>query len=280
MPIRVSGYLAAVDRRAFLRRGGVGAAGAALAAGTGVGGVLYEKARTTREQEAADFGGLGRGAARLVWSVPTDQKVACLSFDDGPHPSFTPRVLDQLARHGIHATFFLVGTEVERHPDLVHRILDEGHEIGNHSYSHPHMAHLDAEAARREVRDGSAAIEEVAGFRPRWFRSPRGMLTGPIVQAAAQLHQDIAMWSAVTHLGAMDEPTKEITDHLLLRLTPGTIYDLHDGTSGREGDEHLVARRSQELPAYPSFISKGLDRGYRFVTLTELVAHAHGGPLA
>ena len=203
-------YVSAVERRAFIGRGTVGLAGAVLAGGAAVGGERYEHTKDRQAQEPAVYGGDGRGAAQLVWSIPTGAKAVALTFDDGPHPELTPRILTILREHHVKATFFLIGTEVERHPDLVRRLIDEGHEIGNHTWSHPAMAHLSGPAARAEVMRGSEVIERVSGVHPSWFRSPRGMLTGPILRAAADLDQDVAMWSAVTSLGALTEPAADI----------------------------------------------------------------------
>lgn len=242
------------------------------AAGGGVGGTLLERSHATDLLEELDRGHLGHGSARVLWSVATDRKVAALTFDDGPHPRLTPRVLDMLRDHHVTATFFIIGSAAERHPDLLHRAIDEGHEIGNHTWSHPHMAYLGSAAAREEVLRGGQALERLTGKQARWFRSPRGMLTGTIVQAATDLHQDVAMWTT----GAPGDPLKlstaQITDRLLEALRPGTIYDLHDGTSGRQHDHTFERIRDAELPAYPAFLEQAAARGFTFLRLSDLVA--------
>ena len=266
-----------MDRREFLRGGAVaGVAGVVVGAG-GVGGSLREKARSTRIHERADFGGTSHGSATVVWSVPTEEDVVAVTFDDGPHPRLTPRVLDMLADHDVRATFFLIGSAAERHPSLVRRILDEGHEVGNHSWSHPHMAYLGPDEARDEVLRGGESLARLIGHQPRWFRPPRGILSGSILRAAKDIHQEVAMWSARPPVGSLDQPTRQITDHLLSALRPGTIYGLHDGTSGREHEEDMERRRERELPACAQLLAGLIERGYTLRTLSDL---AGGSALA
>lgn len=264
---------ARMQRRAFLRRGlGFSVAGLGVGVvGIGVGGAQLATARSARSLEPAHYGSTGRGAAQVVWSVPTDERAVALTFDDGPHPRLTPRVLDVLAEHQARATFFLIGEAAERHPSLVRRLLDEGHEVGNHSWSHAPMAHVGADAAREEVLRGAAALARLTGEQARWFRSPRGMLNGPILRAAADVEQDVAMWSARAPKASPEPSTRQVTDHLLGALDPGTIYCLHDGTSGREAEERLEGRRDKELAALPGFLAGAIERRFGFLTLSELV---------
>lgn len=126
---------------------------------------------------------------------PVDSPEVFLTFDDGPDPEWTPRVLDVLARAQARATFFLVGRSVRAHPVLARRILDAGHEIGNHTLTHAHPWMISAEAGRREVRDGAAAIEEATGRRCAWFRPPHGRLRRCMVEQAADHGQTVVLWS-------------------------------------------------------------------------------------
>ena len=117
-----------------------------------------------------------------MWSVATDEPAVALTFDDGPNAAFTPRVLDRLAAAGGRATFFVVGVQVEQERPLVRRLLAEGHELGNHTWAHESPAVLTAEQTRHEIERGTEAIKRVAGQPPRWYRPPRGMVTGSAVQ--------------------------------------------------------------------------------------------------
>ncbi|MBM3662325.1 MAG: polysaccharide deacetylase family protein [Actinobacteria bacterium] len=108
------------------------------------------------------------------WSVPTRNPRYSLTFDDGPDPLFTPRVLDALREAGARATFFMMGTMLERHPDLGRRVVDEGHEVGNHTWSHENLAFLDEVDIRSQLERAHAASTDTLGVTPRWFRPPGG----------------------------------------------------------------------------------------------------------
>lgn len=242
-----------------------------------MGGSQRERVQSARRREPAHYGGTGQGAAKVVWSVGTAEDAVALTFDDGPHPRLTPRVLDVLADHDVRATFFLIGTAAERRPALVRRLLDDGHEVGNHSWSHASIALLDGDEAREEVLRGSDSLARLTGQQPRWFRPPRGMLTGSILRSAADLEQDVALWSVRTPRGSNWSSPGDVTEHLLGALQPGSIYCLHDGTSGREHEAELERRRETELAALPDFLARATDRGFAFLTLSELVDGA--GPV-
>ena len=126
-----------MQRRAFLRFLGVGGGIAVVSAGAGgtaVGAVDYIDDTHGREDGA--FGGVGSGQQRVVWSVATHEPVVALTFDDGPNPRYTERVLSVLAAHEVKASFFMIGRLVRQYPDLVQAVRAGGHEIGNHSWSH------------------------------------------------------------------------------------------------------------------------------------------------
>ncbi|MGQ0832398.1 MAG: polysaccharide deacetylase family protein [Microthrixaceae bacterium] len=261
-----------MQRRAFLRRGvGIGLGGLGVGViGGGMGGSKREHLQSVSQRESAQYGRTGRGAAQVVWSVATDEHAVALTFDDGPHPRLTPRVLDVLADHDVRATFFLIGTAALRHPALVRRLLDDGHEVGNHSWSHASIALLDGDEAREEVLRGSDSLARLTGQRPEWFRPPRGMLTGSILRATADLEQDVALWSVRTPPGSNRSSPRDVTEHLLGALRPGSIYCLHDGTSGREHEAELERRRETELAALPDFLARATEQRYSFRTLTDL----------
>lgn len=243
------------------------------------GGAKIKEARDRRSTESAERDGRGRGATRVVWSFDIVSRLASLTFDDGPNLRLTPPLLDVLAERNLKATFFLVAEAAERHRDIVERMKAEGHEIANHTWSHPRMSQLERTDAHAEVERGARALHAQTGTRPRWFRAPRGVLTGPIIHAANQSGHDIAMWSGNINPHLSLDPASGVTDRLVAQLQPGTIYDLHDGASGRENDTSLEEVRAKQLSRLPAFLDIAAERRYRFITLSDLASQeaARGG---
>jgi len=221
-----------------------------------------------------------RGMHHLVWSVATTEKAAALTFDDGPDPEFTPRVLEVLRRYGISATFNLLGFNALNHPAEVRAVVAAGHEIGNHTFTHQDLAQETPEGTLLQLRRGRQSILDVAGPQPlRWFRPPRGRLTGVAARYAAELGHDIVLWS--TTAGYTEEPAA-IRQYVRRHLHPGAIVALHDGI-GRGTflpsagfARELASRREVELKALPSVLEQSFEDGYRFVTVSELVTLDQG----
>ena len=126
---------------------------------------------------------------------PRNGAARYLTFDDGPNPEHTPRVLDLLAAHGAHASFFLIGEHAERHPALVERILAEGHTIGNHSYTHPVFAKQTWERQLDEIERTDRLLERFDGRARHGFRPPRGSFSLPLLLHFARCRRGIAYWS-------------------------------------------------------------------------------------
>jgi len=188
-----------------------------------------------------------------IWSVPTKEKVLFLTFDDGPFPGITDFVLDQLRIFGAKGTFFCVGEQVERHPALYRRILDEGHSTGNHTYSH-----LDGwrTANRRYYND----IEQARGLiRSRLFRPPHGHITPlqarRLTRGAAPLQ--VVQWSILS--GDFDPATdaEQCYDNVARHAAPGAIVVFHDNES--------AARNLRSV--LPRVLSTFSAEGYRFERL-------------
>jgi peptidoglycan/xylan/chitin deacetylase (PgdA/CDA1 family) len=118
-----------------------------------------------------------------------------LTFDDGPHPEHTPVLLDLLAAHGAKATFFLIGREAERYPEVVERIVREGHMLGNHSWSHPQFDQLDLAAQREEIERADRLLSRFDGMARHDFRPPRGVMPRPMVLDCVRCRRRIAYWS-------------------------------------------------------------------------------------
>ena len=163
----------------------------------------------------------------LLVRGPLDGQV-CLTFDDGPHPEHTPRLLDVLGRLELRATFFVVGAQVARHPELVRRIVHEGHLLGGHSYTHGPPATTSALELGREVRRSAELLAEVVGRRPTHFRPPHGKLTGAKLLALWSERQSIVLWNADPKDFACRDPG-EVAEYFAARpLRGGDLVLLHD----------------------------------------------------
>jgi peptidoglycan/xylan/chitin deacetylase (PgdA/CDA1 family) len=151
-----------------------------------------------------------------------------LTFDDGPHPDWTPRVLDVLARADVRATFFVIGRLAQHSPALLREIRTAGHVIGNHGYSHRHPWTLTRARARSEVRAALDTIAQALGERPQWFRPPHGRLGAYLVEAAREEGQRVALWS-VSAVDWGPLATSERIQARLGALRAGDIVLMHDG---------------------------------------------------
>ncbi|MFC7336625.1 polysaccharide deacetylase family protein [Haloferula chungangensis] len=160
-----------------------------------------------------------------------DQRQALLTIDDGPDPEDTPVILDLLDKHGVKAVFFVIGDKVRRFPELAKEIVARGHELGNHTMTHPQHSMWSAGPVRmrREIEECSRVIEEMSGQRPRWFRAPvghRNYFTHPI---AAELGMEVVVWSR-RGFDTLDREVEGIVDDLTRNLRYGEILLLHEST--------------------------------------------------
>jgi len=263
-----------VNRRRFLHALALGAAPAVLSTGLGTAVVRAEEDPRGLETEA--LSGPGLGVQHIVWSgptVPADGIDVAFTFDDGPDPELTPRLLDLLKQRDIRATFLVIGERASERPDLLRRAIDDGHEIGNHTWSHHTLAQLSKAEIERELTRTAEVISQPV----RWFRPPNGVITGAGAQVAAAHHYDILMWSCSGSSHALATPP-QVAAHIEHHLEHGSVIDLHDGL-GRAGFSRWRAtvdamrrRRAMELAALPEILARAKERGVRFVTMSELDA--------
>jgi len=270
----------AVERRRFLALLGIAGTGGAAATitsrssgGGGAAAPADAPDEVLREQPQLPE----RGTHRVIWAVETDEPMASLTFDDGPDPEFTPRILEVLDRYDVRATFFMMGWNATRHPSLAREVVAAGHEIGNHTWSHENLLYATPEDTVEQMTRGAAALEDVTGQRPPWFRPPRGQLSGITIRQAAILGTDTVIWS-LERGAPTSAPATEVRRHLGEHLGIGDIVDLHDGLGrgtfnpGRAFTEELRRRREVEIEALPGVIEDALGRGLRFGTVSDLVA--------
>jgi peptidoglycan/xylan/chitin deacetylase (PgdA/CDA1 family) len=205
------------------------------------------------------------GAGRCVESGPhtEDDPVVALTFDDGPNPPYTGRVLDVLERYGVPATFFCVGLHASAHTEELARMAEAGHGLGNHTWSHPFLPDLSVREFEVQLERTFDAIEDGAGVRPApLFRPPYGSRKAELLTWLGRAGgPTTVLWDVDTADWSMPGPAA-ITDAVLTQVRPGSIVLMHDGG----GD------RSQTAEALPAVVEGLLERGYRFATVPELLS--------
>ncbi|HEU5354951.1 MAG TPA: polysaccharide deacetylase family protein [Actinocrinis sp.] len=191
---------------------------------------------------------------------PRDSHAVALSFDDGPHPVFTNEILETLARYNARATFFPIGLSASGFGHLLAKAAAAGHEVGNHTWSHPYLPDLSTAGLREQIERTSDAVESATGARPSLARPPYGSLTGEVVDQWTGFEERIALWD-VDSADWARPGADAIASKVLGEIQPGSIVLMHD--SG--GD------RSQTVQALPTIIEGCLERGYNLATVPELL---------
>jgi len=197
---------------------------------------------------------------------PELQYVA-ITFDDGPHPEYTPKILDILAEQEVRATFFVVGRHVDAYPDIVERMVREGHEVASHTYNHANLLRASESLATREIVRTEEALERAIGERPKLFRPPRGLYNETVLEVAHGRGYTIALWS-LSSQDWLGTPPARMVRMLTRETAGGDVLLFHDS-----GDFFTAAGASrQNTVASLGPVIDGLrERGFRFATVTELM---------
>jgi peptidoglycan/xylan/chitin deacetylase (PgdA/CDA1 family) len=280
-------------RRQFLLAAGAGTAGLAVAGGAAALGLeAHDRAEAAevkagREADgaAALDGAHGRlGVRRVVWSTRPLGPYAAITFDDGPTPDYTPRILAALEKAGVHATFNVMGHNAVAHPGLIRDIVAAGHELANHTMTHQDLAQIPAAQIRDEIVRCKDAVEQLVQQPLVGFRPPRGELSGYAMAVAAELGYDVFMWSRTRGPGGMSTP-EIVARSIGTTVGPGDVIDLHDGI-GRgtfqptaQFARALAARREVEVRALPEALGRIADRGIVLTSATDLLARSAAEPL-
>jgi peptidoglycan-N-acetylglucosamine deacetylase len=194
----------------------------------------------------------------FTYRVRTKSPLVALSFDDGPHPVFTPQVLEILERHNAKATFFLIGERALRHPEIVARIRAAGHEVGNHYFTNGSILfHSDADFLSN-LEQTAKAIGITA--EPKFFRPPGGIAWPRQLRLAKAHGYECVLGSAYPH-DPIHPPVRYITWLVRKNLVPGTIVILHDG----------ISNPTRSIKALPKILSAGQEKGLRFVSIGALI---------
>jgi peptidoglycan/xylan/chitin deacetylase (PgdA/CDA1 family) len=197
---------------------------------------------------------------RIVWRVQTSQPVVALTFDDGPSPAHTPRLLEILRRHQVRATFFLIGERAAAHPALVARIRADGHEIGNHAYSLRSTWGLSHRELVDNLRRTDAALS-LGSHTSRLFRPPGGRIWPWQLGHLQRLGYTCVLGSAYPH-DPLRPPARYIRWLITKNLAPGVIIILHDG----------IPDPSRTLATLDAILEAGRKKGLRFVPVGELLS--------
>lgn len=197
----------------------------------------------------------------MVVQESVREKVVAFTFDDGPHPVYTHQVLEIFRRAGGRATFFMIGQEMENHPEIAAEVHREGHEIANHTYTHPNLTELTLEEAGEELQRAENLVQKVTGQPARCFRPPYFGVNDDILSLAAErgyrtigaVNGDARDW---------DNPGVEhILEHTRSAVKPGSVLIFHDG----------YGERSQTVEAVRVLVEELVAEGYRLVTVSELL---------
>lgn len=199
----------------------------------------------------------------VITRVNTKDKVAALTFDDGPETDKTAAVLKSLAKHKARATFFVVGCKAEAQSDLLKKMVKDGHELGNHSYSHKDFNRMSGAEIRTEISSTSNLLNKITGKKPVLFRPPGGYLSNELIRISQAEKVKIAYWSWETDSKDWKDgrSSNAIAKHLCSHIAPGQIIILHDGCRNSMATAQAVDLMLAELS----------KQGYRFVTMTELI---------
>ncbi|NLV91760.1 MAG: polysaccharide deacetylase family protein [Firmicutes bacterium] len=199
---------------------------------------------------------------------PRDLPIVALTFDDGPSPEFTPPILDILREYGVPATFFMVGSHVEKYPEIAQRIVDEGHEIGNHTLNHRNVPTLSTLDLHEEVVGATTIITEVTGEYPTYIRPPRGFYDGRFRRLAAVLGQQTVLWTISSRDWRYGTTADAIVKNVMGRVRNGDIILFHDSGAlvKNEGGD-----RSATVKALPIIIERLQARGLQIVPLRVLL---------
>jgi peptidoglycan/xylan/chitin deacetylase (PgdA/CDA1 family) len=199
----------------------------------------------------------GEGFFVLEQGDPQSKMIA-FTFDDGPHPEATPRLLQRLRELNVKVTFFVVGEKVEESPDLLRMIATEGHEIANHTYAHINLIHYPEEVIEDEIAKTNVLVKEICGKRPRFFRPPGGRFDARVLTALRGEGVPMALWSSNPQ-DFLNPTRQEIERRVLKDLHGGDIVLLHSAIE-------------PTFEALPHLVAEVRKRGYRFVTLSEMSA--------
>ena len=218
--------------------------------------IFYQIDKTSAEKGRKYYEDLGH----IVWEIQTQEKVVALTFDDGPHPIYTEQVLNLLEQYGAKGTFFLVGEHAEKNPQVVFRMYEEGHEIANHTYTHPFTKSVSK--VMKEIKQTDDTLFSITGYSPNLFRPVEGQYTDQLVEEVVKEGYKIVMWSWHQDTEDWKDPgVNKIVNKVLNGIEEGNIVLFHDGGGNRQ----------QTVKALEIILPELKKQGYKFITVTEML---------
>ncbi len=234
-------------------------AGSGVSSGTGNGSVFGNVIETGHSPEVEEA--LRNMAGVNFTRGPAGSRRIALTFDDGPSGSTTGKVLDILRENGVAATFFVLGEMVEKHPGLLRRIIGEGHEVGNHSYSHRDMRKLDAPEIREEIRKTQELIERYGGVSPRIFRPPYGNTNRELREYCRDAGMVMCKWSVDPRDWKKTVTVDAMNSTIRDQTRGGSVIILHD-------------IKKKTVKALPGILGELKKSGFEFILLSRMIADA------
>lgn len=229
-----------------------------------LGGVAAYTVGAYAATEGLSVGVVKRGPARAM---------VALTFDDGPDPEYTPRILDALAAAGVLATFFMVGRQIEAAGAVARAVVAAGHDVGNHTYGHRHLWALSPAASVAEVDRGAAAVADATGVTPRYFRPPWGAFNWPAYVRAAQIGEERVLWSVRPEGLLVAAQAGRMSALVVQKAHRGAIVNLHD-----HGGHPSTPKET--WTALPGMVAGLRARGFEMVPLRVLLSGPPSGPPA
>lgn len=199
----------------------------------------------------------------LINHVEAKKKVVALTYDDGPNPPYTNQLVSVLDRLQIKATFFVIGKNVEQHPETVQLLVSKGHELGNHSYSHTQLVWKTPWFVRSEIEKTDKLLRQLGVTQEIHFRAPYGLKLLILPYLLSKMHKKNIMWS-INPRDFAEGNSEVIENYVIEQVRPGSIILMHDGG----GD------RSPTIAATEGLIQKLREQGYQFKTVSELMLEA------
>ena len=199
----------------------------------------------------------------VVQSGPKEEKIIAITFDDGPHPTYTSQILDLLKEYDAKATFFVLGMYAEKYPDLLKRQYQEGHEIGNHTFSHINVDKTSKEEIEKEFLKTQDIISSIIGTKPKIFRPPYGLYNKRVLEIASKNQCTIILWSTFQDSKDWSNPgVDKIITTTFSKIQNGDIILFHD---------YVYKEESHTVEALKTILPTLKKEGYQFVTISELL---------